>query len=682
MLIGTDEMQRAQAWIERYASRNAAEVPFSFVCDGRPHGDVLKRSARTWSSRTIDAERTESATEWTNSDTGLAVRLVAVQYRSFPVVEWTVHLRNDGGADTPVIEAVQAIDALLELGTKDACTLHSLTGDYCTADGYEPRQTPLRPGASRSFAPVGGRGSNREFPYCNIQTPSGGVIIAIGWPGQWAASFARDEHGLHVRAGQEVTHLRLHPGESIRTPLIAMLFWSADAGDEPSARLRSQNIWRRWMMAHNTPQPGGSLPLHFMPGNTSGQFGEMIGANEENQKYFIDRYREEGIRIDYWWMDAGWYKCMDGPGPWHWPKTGTWEVDTNRFPRGLRAISDHAHAQGIKVIVWFEPERVARNTWLADNHPEWLLDVAEEPPLQDAHVRVPSEWTGSRLLDLGNPAARQWLTDHVSRLITEQGIDLYRQDFNFDPLPFWQANDAPDRQGIAENHHVTGYLAFWDELLRRHPDLLIDTCASGGRRNDLETLRRSVPLHKTDYNYADLPVKQAFHHSLFSWIPFFGAPVVPNQRVDTYTFRSATCPCTVIGFDMRRGDLDYALLRKLTQQWREIAGYYFSDYYPLLPYSREDHTWLAWQFHREQDGSGIVQVFRRAGSAYEAARLRLHALDPQAYYRFEDMDEQRSWEISGRELLDDGLAVTLNSRPQAAICRYTRIAGGADEAAR
>jgi hypothetical protein len=56
-----------------------------------------------------------------------------------------------------------------------------------------------------------------------------------------------------------------------------------------------------------------------------------------------------------------------------------------------------------------------------------------------------------------------------------------------------------DRQGMTDNLHVQGYLAYWDALRRRRPNLVIDSCASGGRRNDLETMRRAVPLHPTDY---------------------------------------------------------------------------------------------------------------------------------------------------------------------------------------
>ena len=132
--------------------------------------------------------------------------------------------------------------------------------------------------------------------------------------------------------------------------------------------------------------------------------------------------------------------------------------------------------------MWFEPERVTAGTWLTDNHPEWILGGKD-----------------GGLLNLGHPDARQWLTDHIDKLLTEQGIDLYRQDFNMDPLEFWRKNDPEDRQGITEIRHVMGYQAYWDELRRRHPDMLIDSCASGGRRNDLETLRRAVPLLRSDY---------------------------------------------------------------------------------------------------------------------------------------------------------------------------------------
>ena len=101
-------------------------------------------------------------------------------------------------------------------------------------------------------------GGTQGWPYYNIQMPGGGFILAVGWPGQWASSFVRDEtNGLHIKAGQELTHLSLKPGEQIRSPLIAILFWQG------TDAVRSQNVWRRWMLAHDLPRPYGK-PLRPM----------------------------------------------------------------------------------------------------------------------------------------------------------------------------------------------------------------------------------------------------------------------------------------------------------------------------------------------------------------------------------------------------------------------------------
>ena len=290
-------------------------------------------------------------------------------------------------------------------------------------------------------------------------------------------------------------------------------------------------------------------------------------------------------------MDAGWYPC-DG----QWPKTGTWEVDTKRFPGGLRPISDHARAKGVKTIVWFEPERVHSGTWLTENHPQWILGGKN-----------------GGLLNLGNPEARQWLTEHVDRLITEQGIDLYRQDFNMDPLSFWQKNDAEDRQGITENHHVTGYLAYWDELRRRHPDMLIDSCASGGRRNDLETMRRAVPLLRSDYIIE--PVGNQCHtYGLSFWLPFQGTGT-GSREISPYLLRSTLVPSFHGLFDVRRKDLDYDLIRRVLSQWKQYAPYYFGDYYPLTPYSLDQTAWMAWQF----DGRRKARAWCRPSAAPRAS---------------------------------------------------------------
>ena len=135
---------------------------------------------------------------------------------------------------------------------------------------------------------------------------------------------------------------------------------------------------------------------------------------------------------------------------------------------------------------------------------------------------------GDCLYNLGNPEARKALADLISALITEGKITCYRQDFNMAATPFWEAADAPDRVGISEIRHIEGLYAFCDELLARHPDLLIDNCSSGGRRLDIETASRSVPLWRSDFQcYPDFdPSHQGQTHGLGCCCP--GAAAVPQ----------------------------------------------------------------------------------------------------------------------------------------------------------
>ena len=432
----------------RPANRQAprtSHLPFAFFYGDEPSDAFLSRIERRVATRKLDENRTQHTLTWIDPDSGLETRCVAIEYSDFPALEWTVYLRNAGKRETPILEAIQGLDAKIDSPEPGEFVLHHWKGDTCGPDLYAPLRRELPPRASVRFAPSGGRGTNGQFPYYYLATPGGGVLLAVGWPGQWATTFTRDEaHGLRVVAGQELTRLILKPGEMIRTPLIAMLF------REGTDLQGAHNLWRRWMWAHNVPRDGeGRLPPPIQFGCTSGIYNEMLGANEENQKFFIDRFLEEGIRLDYWWMDAGWYPCGG-----QWWNVGTWEPDRKRFPNGLRAISDHARAKGVKTLVWFEPERV-KEGWHGAIRQEWVL--------------------GGQLLNLGNPDAWHWLADHVARTISEQGIDLYRQDFNMDPLGFWRGNDDHNRLGITENLHVQGYLAYWDELRRRHPHLIIDS---------------------------------------------------------------------------------------------------------------------------------------------------------------------------------------------------------------
>ena len=233
-------------------------------------------------------------------------------------------------------------------------------------------------------------------------------------------------------------------------------------------------------------------------------------------------------------------------------------------------------------------------------HPEWLLQQAKP--------------ARNRLLDLGNPEARNWLIEHVSALIRRDGIDVYRQDFNFTPLAYWRTHDAPDRQGISEIRHITGYLAFFDELLKRFPGLMIDTCASGGRRIDLESLRRSVPLWRSDHPYEPVSM-QAQTYGLSFWVPYHGTGI---NSVIPYEFRSQMTPAISLGLGVETMEASSKELARLFDSWREAAKFYNGDFYPLTSWSLDNTQWMAWQFH-DADAGVVPGVPPRGQSRHRRA---------------------------------------------------------------
>ena len=152
------------------------------------------------------------------------------------------------------------------------------------------------------------------------------------------------------------------------------------------------------MVEHNLPKLAGK-PLRPIASACNGNHYPGIITRAEEEMHFLRRYLEERIVPDFWWEDAGWYRCGDEP---NWGVTGTWEVDTRRWPKGIRQVSDWCRERGIRTIVWFEPERVHPGTWLAENRPEWVLGGK-----------------AGGLLDLGNEECRKWITDTIDGLIAK-----------------------------------------------------------------------------------------------------------------------------------------------------------------------------------------------------------------------------------------------------------------------
>ena len=228
----------------------AAKPPFSFVYDGKGSDAFLNTWRRKTECRQL-TDRVEYLASWSDPKTGLKVIATAIAFTNFPAVDWVLRFENTGLQDSPIVEQVQALDIVLGTSVKPPLVLDQINGDDCSLQSFLPTERSLKPGESLALAPSGGRPSNHTFPFFNLQYGNEGFVTAVGWTGQWSAAFHRESGGAtRLQAGMELTHLRLHPGEAIRTPRIMLLRWSGD-------RMNSHNTFRRLLLAHYLPKLNG-----------------------------------------------------------------------------------------------------------------------------------------------------------------------------------------------------------------------------------------------------------------------------------------------------------------------------------------------------------------------------------------------------------------------------------------
>ncbi len=622
---------------------------FAFHYQGTASANLLPTWPRQTEQATLDPQRTRRVVSYRDPATGLEVTLDALLFHDFPAVEWVVHFKNTGATDTPLLESIQALDASLPVSAANANVLHWATGAVASFDDFAPHETPLPTGTHLRLEPGGGRSSNQVLPFFNVEGLGGGVVAAVGWSGEWAAEFNRAGRGQVVlTAGMARTHLVLHPGEQIRTPRLLVLCYLGD-------RWRGQNLLRQFLLAHHRPQRDGK-PL-VAPITCGNWGGTRAAVHLDNIRQII----QHDLPIEYYWIDAEWFGQSGGAGSWA-VNVGNWRVKNDLYPAGFRPLSEALRRSGRELMLWFEPERVFKGTPWYQTHHEWLFDRGQE----------------NCLLNLGLPAARKFLTDFISAKVDEFGLGCYRQDFNMEPLPYWQAADPPDRQGISEIRHIEGLYAFWDELAARHPGLIIDNCASGGRRLDLETVGRATPFWRTD-GPRDPIAHQCHSYGLLSWLPL--SATSQDRANDDYEFRSSMCSALCLNWwvagdvpsESIPADFPFAWAKRTLTQYLELRRFYYGDYYPLTAYSQARDIWMAYQLDRPDLGQGLVVVLRRPDSPYEAAGLPLHELDPQARYQVTDLDSRRQTAVPGTELLRQGLPVTLPHRPGSALLLYRRL---------
>jgi len=686
-----DELAFVQTWIntltqkgkEADESRYSPNIPFSFLCGDRSSTEWIKTdNAKIKTGEWTNDVRIHTL-QWKDEVTALSCEMHLTEYRNFPAMTWTLHLKNEGTADTAPVHTFKALDTVWKRKDGSMPILYRSEGsDGRTSDfafvGEEMRKSmwghsrtvrmdyqtksDFRRASNYSLFDSDTRPSATWMPFFNLKTGSDGLIVGIGWSGLWFAEIGHDGNGIcPLSAGMQHLHTKLLPGESIRSPQILLFYWSGE-------HMHGQNMFRQFVLKHFTPQENGNAVRLPVCCPTWG------GTPTKGHLDLLQRIVEHKLPYDYYWIDAGWYGKSETDCPnvfiGDWSTVGDWIVNRHRHPDTLKPISDTIKKAGMKFLLWFEPIRTTYGTETTLQHPEWFLKNQSNP----SHGH-------SVLLDLGNPEARKYITDTVSGLITENGIDCYREDFNIDPFPFWTFQEAPDRKGMTEIRFIEGTYAMWDDLLARHPNLLIDNCASGGRRIELEMMKRSVPLWRTDYNcfpHLVTEATQAHTFGLAHWVPTNStSPFLTTA--DTYQCRSGLSAGVIYGMDefghrdSADPNFDWDWQRDRLVEARRAMPFFYGDFYPLTSGNYSDDNWLAYHFYLPEKEEGLIVAFRRPKSDVISMNFDLTTLKPNARYEFDDVDTGEKKVMSGAEVRKNGYTVSTKQPRESRLVFYRRI---------
>jgi alpha-galactosidase len=651
-----------------------ASYPFSFTYGGKSSDQVLPAWQRSERRVRLDPDRAKLTTVWTDSRSGLKVAWDAVRYRDFPAVEWMLHFENAGLTDTPIVENVRALD--LTIGAPQSAVvpyvLHGSKGGVPNPSQSMPETWIIDEHTPATIGSETGRSSTKNLPFFRLDAGGETYVAAIGWSGCWKADFVcRDNKRLRVTAGMEKTRFLLHPGERVRSPRILVLRWEGEA-------IESNSQFRQLIYKHYAARRAGKTPLPAIFCNTcfTRGGGWLNECNAENQISLIDAYAPlglEALMTDAGWFTGGW---PDG--------AGNWDARKDAYPQGMGPVAKAARDKGLIYGLWFEPERVVAGTGIHKQHPEWCLGAAAGPQ-------------GTYLLNFGLPEVQRHFFEIVKGYLDLPGLAVYRQDFNLDPLPYWRHNDAPDRQGITEMKYIEGLYAYWDRIAKTWPGCLMEECASGGHRMDLETLMRMHVHQKTDYWFDD----QADQTAIFGLSQFLPNNVIVAHlaTLDRYSFHSTMASSLCLGWIADARDFDSQRGKKLIDRYKQVRHLLVGAWYPLLACPndygdlntrdadlwlwggsdaarhRQPHTqWVATQYHRPDLDEGMILAFRRPDSPYRAVEVSLRGIDPLAAYEVSWDSRGGKTLLPGSKLLH-GFEIVLPARRSSELVVYRKAKG-------
>ncbi len=635
-----DSYTRAKNWIEEQIEDNTL---FSFDYAGQDYATHIGNWTKT-------VEKTDAGWTVTYTYGDVVAKSEIFLDVETASVEWTNYFENNGNGNSPIIANIQAIDSSVAITDP---TLTTTKGSSKTAEDFQPFSEDLS-SEPFSMATTNGLSSSGAWPYFDIVDGKEeyGIMGAIGWTGNWKADFAYNEGWVDITAGMKTTRISLYAGEQMRTPMIMLQFFKGDQDD-------GHNAFRQLILKSYTPADASGKPITHAPLSLSSTTEISLGEDK------LIGYAEEAEDCDYeiFWMDAGWFgegEFVDNKYNWG-TEIGNWYFIPNVYLNGnVCKFRQYLKDRDAGLLLWFEPERAKSGTKLAKEHLKWMLSPLEES-------------FNNYLYDFSDDEACDYMIKLISKIIRDNELTWYRQDLNnlleIGLGSYWakKDSDSANREGMTEIKYITNLYRYMDTLIKRNPGLLIDNCASGGRRLDLEMMRRSVPLWNSDYlNQKDsngtkictYDEARSINYNLSWWLPIHAGGWVWNEtNTNTkYAFRG----------DMNSGMTLVSVIAKnslvkntLLEQYFDCRELMNGDYY-ILASGKNDTVNTedaCYEFYKEEQEKGYLLAFRPEQCTTESETYKLKGLDAKATYEIEWVDSGVTETYTGQQLMENGLTV-------------------------
>ncbi len=445
--------------------------------------------------------------------------------------------------------------------------------------------------SSKEYLPMG----------CLMNAETGeGLIWQIEHNGSWHVEIAdqNDHLVLNISGPTEIqSHFsrRLKPGESF-TSVPAAVGVFRGAPDNGFAELTK---YRRLIRRAN--EDNEKLPVIF------NDYMNCLFASPTTEKEMplIDAAAEAGC--EYFVIDAGWY----AKGDW-WDSVGEYRESRERFPGGLKEVTDRIRERGMIPGIWLEIEVMGIHSPKVKEMPEDAFFIRHGKRVYDR----------SRFqLDFRCPAVIAHANEVVDRVIRDYGVGYIKMDYNIEPGIGTELSADSFGDGLLQ--HERAYLKWLDDVLERYPDLVIENCSSGGLRMDYALLSRCSIQSTSD---------QEDYHSYALIAANAPTAVTPEQAaVWSYPLRDAgreECIFNMVNAMMLRihqsGHLaeisreNFALVKEGIECYKSMRAdiRHAVPYWPLGLAKAED-TWLSLGLWNQEKQTGYLALWKKDGEEKE-----------------------------------------------------------------